>query len=192
MDIEITNIEYEWRDYPDDPLAQPEIIVTCGAINYGGSGHATIVVVANASNASTSIEKVACLAQNEQLHLEFYRKIPYEPLNITGYSKRELLDIISPSSEDLDVEIVNLFYEALGWIDDEKTELEVTVYATAINYEHPGYITVVIELAGEGFSKKIEERIFINWYEQFDLVFQIRLPAQPTNITAYTKRPQPS
>jgi len=191
MDVEITNIDYEWTEYPDDPLAQPDLHVTCDAINYGGAGRATIVIAANTTNASVTMEQVVGLGENEQVSLDFYGKMSEEPTNITGYAKRELLDLIpNPKTSDMDVEIVNLYYDSLSWVDENHTELDASVHATAINYGQPGYVTVVVNISGPGFTKQVEERIHIDWYEQQDLEFDTKLPAAPTNLTARIKRPQ--
>lgn len=191
MDVEITNIDYEFTEHPDDPFAQPDLHVTCDAINYGGAGRATVVIVANATNVSTTMEQVVSLGENEQVNLDFYGKMPEEPTNITGYAKRELLDLIpNPKTSDMDVEISNLYYDSLSWADENHTEIDASAHATAINYGQPGYVTVVVNMSGPGFTKQVEERVHIDWYEQQDMHFDTKLPAPPTNLTARIKRPQ--
>jgi len=192
MDVEITNIEYDWDGERKNPLDLPELVIRCEAINYGGPGWCMVVLVVNGTNSSIRMKRLIGLGSNEQKGLEFWGKIEEEPTNITSYVERELLEAITaPKSPEMDVETMNIFPEIVGWLDDEQTELEVIIYASVINYQTQGYITLVVEVEGVGFTKTVEERMYLDWYQFDDLQFDMVLPGPPVNTTITTKRPQP-
>jgi hypothetical protein len=192
MDVEITNIEYQYSIDPMDPPRPGDLIVTCDAINYGGTGQCVVVICVNGTNSSIKMEQIVPLDENQQVELYFEGKSFEEPINITGYTKRETSGAITgPKSPEMDIETVNLFYDIHGWVDENQTELSVSITLTAINYESPGYVTIVVEAIGENFAKKMEERIYIGWFQYYDLNFDMNLPGIPVNITAQSKRPQP-
>jgi hypothetical protein len=192
MDVDITNIEHNWRENTQNPLDPPDLSVSCEAINYGGPGRCTVAIVANDGNSSITVKRIIGLKANEQKELTFWGKISKEPVNITGYVERELSDAITkPKSDEMDVVIENIFPQVHKWLDKNHTELQVTIHASAINYEKPGHITLVTEVEGIGFTKTVEERIHIDWYELIDLKFDMTLPGVPVNMTINTKRPDP-
>jgi hypothetical protein len=138
------------------------------------------------------MKRLITLGANEQKGLQFWGKIGEEPVNITSYVENELSDAITkPKSEEMKIETMNIYPEIRRWLDENKTELDVTIYASVINYEVPGHITLVVNIEGIGFTKTVEERIHIKWYEFQDLKFDLVLPGAPVNITISTKRPQP-
>ena len=189
MDVEITNVEYQWKDYPGNPFRLPDLSVTCDAINYGGSGRTTVVVVANGSEGPVEMRKVIQIAKNGQVEVKLSGKIPTKPVSIAGDTERDLLSIVKqPSAKDMDVQIVNLFYDVTKWVNTSKLELDVVVRLSAINYGLPGYLTLVVQVDGQGFSKTTEERKHIGWYQQLDLSYSFKLPGVPVNLTAYAKR----
>lgn len=192
VDVEVTNIRYDWHDYPDQTLAEPDLKVTCDAINYGGSGYVTVVMVANATNESACMEQRIKLEKNEQRTLVFYRKFAYKPTSINASTKREVSSIITPpTSGDPEVEIANLWDEALWWIDPEQTQLQIAVHASPINYGPPGYVTVSVEIVCQGVTSKVEQRVHLGWNEQVDLRLESVVPSRSFNFTAYVRRPQP-
>jgi len=192
VDVEVTNMKCEWHDYPDQPLTRPSLTVTCDAINYGGPGYVTVVMLANATNASVSMEQRIRLETNEQRTLTFYGKLPYKPMSINASTKREVVSITAPpTSGGPEVEIANLWHEALWWIDPDKTQLQIAVHASPINYGQPGYVTVSVEIACRGVTNKVEQRVHLAWNEQVDLRLEAVVPYESFNLTAYVRRPQP-
>lgn len=189
MNVEITNVEYQWKDYPGNPFRLPDLSVTCDAINYGGSGRTTVVVVANGSEGSVVMQKVIQIAKNGQVEVKLSGKMPAKPLSIAGHTERNLLSIVTqPAAKDMDVEIVNLNYDVTKWVNTTKLELDVVVRFSAINYGLPGYFTLVVQVDGEGFSKPNEERKHIGWYQQLDFSYSFKLPGPPENVTAHAER----
>ena len=192
MDVEITNIEYKWGEDPRNPLDYPHLTASCEAINYGGAGRCTVALVASVGNTSITMKQIIGLKANEQKKLNFWGKIEEEPQNISGYVERELSDAIKkPKSDEMDVHVTNIFPELHKWLDADHTELEASIHASAINYEKPGHITIVAEVEGQNFSKTLEERIHIGWYELKNIKFDVTLPGIPVNLTITTKRPDP-
>jgi hypothetical protein len=192
MDVEITNIEYEWSGQTTNPLDTPEMTINCEAINYGGPGRCTVEIKANCPNSSITMKQIISLNSNEQKGLQFWGKIDEEPLNITSHVERTLSNAVtSPKSEEMDVVIANIFPKIHGWLDVNQTELKVEIFASVINYEQPGYITLVVKINGEGFNKTLEERIHVGWYELQNVKYDMILPGVPVNTTITTKRPQP-
>ncbi len=190
VDVEVTNIRYEWHEYPDQPLSEPVLTATCDAINYGGPGYVTVVLVVNGTNQSACMEQRIQLAQNEQRSLTFYRKFSCRPTSVTAHTKRGVLVNEQPTSGEPEVEIANLWYETLSWLDVERTQLEIAIHASAINYGRSGYVTVSIEIECQGSTSKVEQRVHLAWNEQVDLRLVTVVPSPSLNLTAYVRRPQ--
>jgi hypothetical protein len=91
----------------------------------------------------------------------------------------------------MDVVIANIFPKIHGWLDTNQTKLKVEIHASVINYEQPGYITLVVKVDGEDYNKTLEERIHVGWYELQNVKYDMILPGLPINTTITTKRPQP-
>ncbi len=198
LDVEVTNIEWTWSGPPGDSLTDPDLTVRCDAINYGGAGRITVVITASAGDASESenisvtVEKLVTIDGNVQLPLEFHGKLAVRPVNISWYTKRALSEaVVTPRTEEMDVEVCNVYYDSLTWLDENQTQLEAAVHVTVINYDAPGYVTVVAEMTSQDMVKKLEERVRVGFYEQVELRLISVLPYPPSNITVYIKRPQP-
>lgn len=190
MDVEVTNMYHQWTPHPEKPLAQPDLKVTCDAINYGGEGYADIVVFVNGTNSTMDLRRRILLKENQQAPLEFRVKFPCRPTEVLGRCEKEKLSVLQPKADNVDAAIANLYYDLYRWTREDSPQIEGEIFLSAVNYGLAGHVTLVVEVNCGNQTKKVEERVHLDTNQQRDLKLPVTLAGFPDNLTAYTRRPQ--